>query len=218
MAHTEPDVIRNIDELDDPLQSMNQPNSRKRYGALSRVKGNVVLVIMAAASTGAVGLLAVRSRPQAASAEETQAGMRLEATIAMLDGPVPGKDVATGTITRAFYCDSPRRQIPMTALTGNPFVFRTPRPKAATTRPSASNSRSANRPNGGNDTLLRAMRDVNKLKLDSVLVGPRGPVAMISDNLLAQGQKVSGWTVSQIHPLEVVLTWRNRKRILRIPE
>ena len=221
MTTAEPNVIQNIDEMDDPTQSMDmRAASRGRGGIVALLRGNIVLAVMTAASLGAVGLLALRAKPQAASAEETQAGTQLEATIAMLDMPAHVRDGKADTMKEAFYCESARRQIPMEKLLGNPFVFVSPEPPPeTTTKPDKSSSRSAKRQSlSRNEEFSRAMREVRKLELESVLLGPQGPVAMISGNLLAKGQIISGWTISEIRPLEVVLTWRNRKHALKISE
>ena len=221
MTTTEPNVIQNIDEMDDLAQSIDvRAAGRGREGLVTLLKGNAVLAIMTAASLGAVGLLALKARPQAASAEETQAGTQIEATIAMLDMPAHVKDGKADTMKEAFYCESARRQIPMEMLLGNPFVFVPPEPPPeTTTKPDQSSSRSARRQSlSRNEEFSRAMREVRKLGLESVLLGPRDPVAMISGSLLAKGQSISGWTVSEIRPLEVVLTWRNRKHVLKISE
>jgi hypothetical protein len=53
------------------------------------------------------------------------------------------------------------------------------------------------------------------LKLQSVLSG-RTPTAMISNNVLTVGQTISGWTVAEIHPRYVVLTWETHKFELRM--
>jgi len=51
-----------------------------------------------------------------------------------------------------------------------------------------------------------------------VLSGSSGRFATISNNLLTEGQTISGWTVSKIIPGEVVLTWRDQTHVLKMGE
>jgi len=220
MTSTEPNAIQDIDELDVHMESLDSTTDLPQGSALAWLKGNVVVAVMAAVSVGVIGLLAVRFRPKAASAEEAQANDQFEATIAMLDMPSSVKDGKAGTMTQAFYCEGERRQIPMAALSGNPFVFQKPDPPAEATSQPANSIKGTTRRRSASENELRvkAMSAVRKLKLESVLMGPRGPMAMISSNLLSEGQILEGWTVSKIRPLAVVLTWRDQKHVLKIPE
>ncbi|HOF19416.1 MAG TPA: hypothetical protein PK082_10945, partial [Phycisphaerae bacterium] len=64
----------------------------------------------------------------------------------------------------------------------------------------------------------QALDAVRQLTLQSVLVGTHGATAMVSNNLLTEGQTISGWKVEKIRPDEVVLTWKNQKHVLRISQ
>ena len=59
---------------------------------------------------------------------------------------------------------------------------------------------------------------VKPLVLQSVLMGTRNASAMISGNLLAEGENIQGWTLQEINPRYVVLTWKEHKHVLKLPE
>ena len=42
-------------------------------------------------------------------------------------------------------------------------------------------------------------------------------MAMISNNLLREGQDIGGWTVVRIQPKEVVLGWQDKQYVLTPP-
>lgn len=220
MTSTESSVIQNIDDMEDPGQSTYQPTATKRPGIPPWLKNNAVLVAMTAVSIGVIGFLAVNSRPQAASASQTRSSMEIVATIAMLEGPPRATDAKAGEIAQIFYCDVKRRQIPFAALSGNPFVFNAPElPEESTGQPDTTNGTARRRSSVKESARVALlMQAVRKFTLDSVLVGPNGQVAIISGNLVAKGQKIGKWTVSEIRATEVVLTWHNRKYALKLAE
>ena len=55
-------------------------------------------------------------------------------------------------------------------------------------------------------------------ELQSVLSGAQGAVAMISGDLLTEGQDVKGWTVRSIAPREVVLAREGLEYVLQMPK
>ena len=59
-----------------------------------------------------------------------------------------------------------------------------------------------------------------RMQLQSILSSTHGKrkVAMISNNLLTEGQRIDGWTVVQIQPRSVTLKWKDRTFVLRMPE
>ena len=61
------------------------------------------------------------------------------------------------------------------------------------------------------------MSAVHTLSLQSVVTGEHGTMAMISNNLLTVGQRIHGWTVSEIGPRHVVLAWKDRQHVLHMP-
>jgi hypothetical protein len=64
-----------------------------------------------------------------------------------------------------------------------------------------------------------ALAAVKGFKLQSVLMGanPSDNLAMVSNNLLAVGQEIAGWTVRKIEPQRVTLSWRDQEHVLEMP-
>ena len=65
--------------------------------------------------------------------------------------------------------------------------------------------------------MAEAMRIVRGLKLQSVLTGSKGAKALICNNLLREGQMICGWTIKTIQPDKVVLTWKDKRHVLKMP-
>jgi len=70
----------------------------------------------------------------------------------------------------------------------------------------------------GAKELSEAMVAVRDLRLQSVLIGKSGATAIISNNLLSEGQTIQGWTVSKIQAREVLLVWKDQKFVLKMQE
>jgi hypothetical protein len=60
------------------------------------------------------------------------------------------------------------------------------------------------------------MQAAKTLTLQSVLTGASGATAVISNNLLAEGQTIRGWTISKILSKEVLLTWKEQTFVLKM--
>ena len=190
--------------------------------------GNLLMGGMFAAAVACVYLLSLRGGPAVASAQQQQAESRVDALVSRLsDLSISKADIPNDAtaVVNSFYFDVKKRQVPLENLLGNPFVFQTfqseftppQTPLAAAVASPGLSDRPGNGEASGEE-LEHMKQAAESLKLQSVLVGPRGAMAMISTNLLAKGQNIHGWTVSQIHPHAVVLTWADQEHTLRILE
>lgn len=181
---------------------------------------NFMLAAMFLVGAAALFVLRMNVRPQIASGDQATTDIQVDAAIKMLDSKVwtVDQDHETSTIIDTFSGRTKQRQIPAWKLTGNPFVFRKPAPKAKRRADLLSAPYRAYDTPSEEERLAVAMAAVRELSLQSVLMGPSGSVAMISNNLLAEGGKVSGWTVAKIQPKRILLTWGARRHILTLPK
>ena len=53
------------------------------------------------------------------------------------------------------------------------------------------------------------------MRLQSILFGEQ-TVAVISNNLLTEGQQIDGWTVTQIRRRSVTLKWKDKTFVLEM--
>ncbi|HUU60718.1 MAG TPA: hypothetical protein VMZ50_14450, partial [Phycisphaerae bacterium] len=161
----------------------------------------------------------LRGGPAAASAEQRLADAKVDSALLLYNrsaGGSAGPRSASPSIVDRFYYDAEQRQVPPGDLQANPFLFKAP-PKtpASDVMQEAQSKAPAAAPSGEWKGALSAAQG---LKLQSVLSGSHGNVAMISNNLLTEGQTIRGWTVNRIDPKAVTLSWKNRKFILRMPD
>jgi len=181
-------------------------------------KENALLAGLFVAGMIAVYLLGLRGGPAEASASQRAAERQVDSALQQLDRMLP--DAAPGRskakqVVDTFYYEARQRQIPIEQLSGNPFVFTLPAPRAEplrTTRTEATDLRT--QPEDDVDV----SQAVKNLRLQSVLMGTHGATAMISNNMLTEGQEIQGWTVKTILPREVILTWKDRQYVLSMPK
>lgn len=197
-----------------PSQFVPSP-SRRSSRSSSFLRENLLLVVMFAAGILVVYGLNLKSGPAKASAQQLQAEQQVDTALSKL----PSSDVmAKGKskeIIDGFYQNARQRQIPLELVKSNPFIFHAPGPKVAP--PTATQPTEGPVAPPTNTDLAAALGALKTLKLQSVLAGGHGKsLAMISNNLLAEGQTISGWTITKISAKEVVLTWRDQTQKLTI--
>jgi hypothetical protein len=189
-----------------------------RGGPLLRdlLSGNWLLAALFAAGIVCLYAMSLMRGPLPASARQTEVQSSVDDALAKLSG-APGltADKTTAAIVETFYCEAKHRQIPASSLRGNPFVFQILATEAPATRP-ATEAKAA--PPAETTRESEAMSAASGLRLQSVLMGARQNAALISDNLLTEGQVILGWTVTQILPREVHLTWKDKTRVLKMRE
>ena len=195
------------------FSSQLSPAQAKQAGL---VRSNMLLIGVFAAGTVCVYVLGLRELPQVTSGEQAPAQIRVETRLKSLGKSDPTSGVKPGegmAVVDTFYHQAKHRQIPIKALLRNPFVSRSPRlltpsvPKAATKREEAKSK-----------SLKEAIERVKKLKLQSVLVGSGGTIAVISGHVVTVGQEIQGWTVIQIESRWVALSWREQRFVLRMSQ
>ncbi len=179
----------------------------------SETRANLLLVVLALAGAGSIYFLIPSDTLQTASAEQSLTELQVDSALlnlATLDAS-HGKAME---VVDTFYYQAKQRQIPLEEISRNPFVFKAPELPKPATQPAPKKQPA---PLEKIKKAPQEMEEVKKLVLQSVLTGSRAPVAMISNNLLTEGQKISGWTLTKIDPRSVTLTWKDKTYILRMP-
>jgi len=187
--------------------------------ALPISKGNLLLAGAFAAGIVCIYILSLRGGPSQASAEQNETQTQVDNVLSKLaaagaGGGISKKDQAG--INTSYY-EARHRQIDLSALRGNPFVFaRSPADKPASRPENPVGAKVEPKAEESQD-YTRALQEAQKLSLQTILTGSSGSTAMISNNLLTEGQTINGWTVSKIRPSEVVLTWKDKTYVLALP-
>lgn len=192
----------------------------KRRGSSGTVfvRENLLLLAMPAIAAAVLYVLSLRGGPAAASAQQLQNELQVESAISTLSAAADVNKVKTQSILENFYHEAKQRQIPIDRLKGNPFIFKMP----GSNKPAVTAAKPAETPSASvpmDTDLAAAMSAVQQLTLQLVLSGASGrSSATISNNLLTEGQTISGWTVSKIGQTEVTLTWRDQTYVLKTKE
>lgn len=205
---------------DDSVVTPPPPRTGLSRRSKTIIRNNLLLAAMFLGGLAGLMLLHMRSGPQQAQAQLSREEMQVEAVIGKIGKTFSGSsDRSAKEIVDSFYFEARERQIPLEKLRGNPFVFTLP----ATAAPveTAPVVEAATRPAGENPEVRAqtdAMAAAHGLQLQTVLSGAHGATAMISNNLLGEGQTIAGWTISKISSREVVLTWKDQTYVLKMPE
>ncbi|MBN1942017.1 MAG: hypothetical protein JW849_01870 [Phycisphaerae bacterium] len=128
--------------------------------------------------------------------------MRMDAAIGA------AHEARTKQLFAPFLNDLERRRLRLHALPRDPFA--PPAKKEAPAAKLAANT------TGTPATIVEAPPDVEHLELRSILIGA-SPTAIINGYLLQEGQVIDQWKVVEIQPEQVVLQWRDRKHVLKMP-
>lgn len=206
----EPDAPNDAEPQDRPSTGLG--------GLANMVSGNLLLIGMYAAGIGCLYFMSLMKGPNTASAEQIQVESTVDDALARLSTmPLTGStEQSTTAIVGTFYYEAKHRQIPISRLKTNPFILKqSVRPKPVAVEPL---QKTGEAPQRQESETGKAMAAAEALRLQSVLMGSRQTVAIISDNLLTEGQSIHGWTVQKIMPREVILRWKDHKFLLRMPE
>lgn len=181
--------------------------------------GNLFLAGLFASGLICVYVLSLRTGPARASTEEIQVAQKVDMALLQLRGrPSPGAGrEGAADVADVFYYEARHRQIAAKELPTNPFVFKPPQERALESQ-AASQPRPRPQEDKETTELSEAMAAVKTLTLQSVMSGARGATAMISNNVLTEGQSIHGWTVVEIRPQQVVLRWKQQTYVVRISE
>jgi len=182
--------------------------------------GSLMLVGLFLAGIAGLYVLSRSSGPASASASDAErlVEARVDSVLLTLGSPAESTRTPEGLkVAERFYHDSRSRQIPLRDLQTNPFAFKVPpnlrkiiaKPKKIEVKKPTVSAE-----------WKEAAAAAKRMQLQSILSSTHGKrkVAMISNNLLTEGQQIDGWTVVQIQPRSVTLKWKDRTFVLRMPE
>jgi len=190
--------------------------SGRRHSSI--LKGNLGLMVMFAVGIGCVYLLSLRKGPAAASADQQTAELQVDDALTRLGKsgltPLPGQAKAS-SLVNTFYLQAKQRQIPLDQLARNPFTFTQPGPIEPVVKKVEKEPVEEDK---AGQALEEAVAEARLLSLQSILSGSAGATAMISNNLLTEGQKIGSWTLSKIRSNDVVLTWKEHEYVLKMPK
>lgn len=183
-------------------------------------RANVMLAVLFIGGTAAVYGVVLRKRPAEAMAQDSAAEARVDtALLRIAQSPTPATPAAgrmTRELLRSFYTEISSRQIPLSDLKKDPFVFVPPRSAGTVSLtqeiPAADNQRQDDQ----RDTFEQAQGRFALLRLQSIMMGRGGGSAIISSNLVTVGQKIDGFTVQSITPKTVVLAWQDKTFTLKM--
>ena len=181
--------------------------------------GNLLIVAIFAASLIGLYIYSLSRGPKKASAQEKLVEALVDSAILTLralsqKGP---RNSSANDVVKTFYYEAEQRQVPHDKLAGNPFVFTPLKP----TEPVRLEPVEVEKPKVSDSVqkeVSSALAEVRKLKLQSVMLGSKSTIAVISNNLLSVGQDINGWTVVSIEPRKVVLTWKDQKHVLELQQ
>jgi len=164
-------------------------------------KATLAMIGLFAVGVIVVGVLSMRGGPRQASAEDQAAEQKVDSFIqkSQKAAALTRNLQDTRKVVGTFYDYASRRQVPVEDLQANPFVFGDDKPTEPKARVDP-----APRVAGQRKATLDAA--VGKLKLQSVMMGPRGGTAIINNQFVAEGHTVDEFTVRRIAADRVELT------------
>jgi hypothetical protein len=176
-------------------------------------RGNVVLLALYVGGFGGMWLLGRQAGgPNKALAQQRNMHAKVESALSLLEATPSGGAASTAKgIVSEFYMAAKQRQLEAELLPKNPFVFQPTNVEAKPVEPEKPKLEAA-----PDEDEKYAMAAIKSLRLQSVLMGKQ-TVAVISNNMLTEGQKVGPWTVSRIGAREVELTWKEKTHLLKMP-
>jgi len=195
-------------------QALETYEAARPGGSISR--GNMILAGMILAGIGCIYVLSVFEVPSQATAGQSAIETGVDMAIEKRDKPSRTdlqKRAQTNRILATLNYKASERQIPPDDLRGNPFVFVPP----SSGSPEPIDGEAERTVSAAASELSNALGAVQQLELQSILSGGSERIAIISDKLVHEGQTIQGWTVKQIQPRSVLLAWRNRTYVLKLP-
>jgi hypothetical protein len=199
-----------------------RPHSHRNTYKAQMTRANIILAVLFAGGAATVYGLSVRKGPAEASAEQKLAESSVDSALLRLQGGAGrGTDALSARkITRDLLSNFSDRivknQIPLDKLEKNPFVFIPPEVRGVQPIIVRTGSKPKVEETPEEITQKQAMERLSRLRLQSVMMGSSGSAAVISNNLLTEGQQTEGFTVKKISSKSVVLTWRGQEFILKM--
>jgi len=182
-------------------------------------RGSLVLTGLCAVGFVSLYVLGHRAGPSSALGQQNLVYAKVDAALNLMGSQQKSPDLHKRTNAKAiiddFYTAATQRQVDRALLQRNPFVYKKRAPEPA---PVVETPRDTDPKDQVPAELKAAMDALKDLQLQSVLVGGRQPAALISNNLVTQGQAIRGWTVTNIEAGQVELTWKDQKQVLVLPK
>ncbi|MCD4699095.1 MAG: hypothetical protein K8R91_00785 [Phycisphaerae bacterium] len=199
----------------------NRQQTRSPYKT-QMMRSNIFLVVLFVGGAAAVYGLSLRKGPDEASAEQQIAEAQVDSAILRIASEdstkvtTPSSGQVTGRVLKNFYDRIAERQIPLSDLKKNPFVFVPTAPVASllvegSLRPKATEKTPEEKRREETTAVLKT------LHLQSVMMGRDGGTALISNNLLTVGQTIDGFEIKSISPRLVVLVRDGKEFVLEMP-
>ena len=199
---------------DQGASPMYTPPPAPKVGGLFS-KGNLLLMGLFAAALVGLYMIHVHSGAGSASAATKNTDAKMDSFLKTISElrKQGDKKVTVALDTTKF--EARHRQVPLTDLHLNPFRYKPIEniglPSEAATQPSDVVTSAAQ--DAAKKEVENALTKVKELKLQSIISG-REPAALIDNNMVGVGQKIAGWTVVDIQPQQVKLTWRDQTHTL----
>jgi hypothetical protein len=171
---------------------------------------NLMLAGLFVAGIAVVYLLSLRGNAEKAVAAQTTEEIRVSGALAKFSQ----RRESAKSIVDSFYFDATQRQISRKLLSGDPFEAQEREkpesveigPEVVVVQPDAASEKA------------RAVAAAKALRLQSILSGPQGDIAMIGNKLVRPGDTLAGWKVTGIEPTRVVLQWEDLTHVLVIKD
>lgn len=199
----------------------NRRQSRSPYKA-QMMRSNIFFVVLFVGGAATVYGLSLRKGPAAASAEQKMVETQVNSAILRIanedstEVKTPSSGQITSRVLKNFYDQIAERQIPLSDLEKNPFVFipAAPATPIVVRNPPKTEVIEKSPEEKSHE---EAMVVLKALRLQSVMMGRDGGTAIISDNLLTVGQTIEGFKIKSISPRLVVLVRDGREFVLEMP-
>lgn len=219
------------DRIDDApegevLPAAKPARKRSPYRA-QMIRSNAALAVMLLAAAAGIYAFSLRKGPATASAAQKAVETQIDTAILRITqqassqpgAPQPGR--VTRDLLQTFYDQVRDKQIPLAELSKNPFVFVRPL-REETEEPAQPAPTTASAPALAplpGQSLPEVQAAFRSLRLQSIMMGQSssGGTAIISNNLLTEGQRIECFTIKSIQPKAVVLSWEDKEFVLRMP-
>lgn len=184
----------------------------RRAGALSRFKnGSYLIAALLFAGLACIGMIGRWARSPGVSTK-ISTNLAVDAMIMQMglgDSPslADPRFEGLGALLRG---EAREAQVPLSQVRCTPFVFGPglgpqtqpglvmPIPDPVAVKPADPRA----------EELARMNSAVERLQLESILVGADGPSAVISGATVMEGQEIEGWVVRKILPKKAILAWK----------
>lgn len=216
-------VQESADADGDPAAKPRPGGGEEQKSRRSRMMhGNVLMAVLFAGAGALIYGLSFRGGPAPASAQQQQMESQVDSTILRLstDPKLADGRRGAGRISREllqqFYDQISQCQIPLSEMGKNPFKF-VPPATAESVAPSPQGPEASGPQPApdGEPSRAEMLARMNGLNLQAIQRGQGGKaVAIISNNLVSEGQVIEGFIVKKIGLKEVILSWQGEDHVL----